>query len=153
MKTNQLPETLFLQFRRHENMMRREMVLRRKKKIPRGQGFILSQLAEHDGVTQRELAVLSHIQPSSLSELLGKMEGYGLVEKVQNKKDRRVTNLHLTEKGYLSAADAAAFRKTVSALQYACLTETEQQTLSDLLRKVMDAMEVRIEALEKDHAE
>lgn len=64
-----------------------------------GQGRILALLAQRGAVTQRELLALTGIRSSSLSELLGKLEGARLIARAPCPTDRRTTLVSLTEQG------------------------------------------------------
>ena len=68
---------------------------------PRGrsQERALTQIALRDGISQRELMEKLGIQPSSMSELLTKLENGGMIERRQNEEDRRYSNLYVSENG------------------------------------------------------
>ena len=68
---------------------------------PRGrsQERALTQIALRDGLTQKELMERMGIQPSSMSELISKLDAGGLIQRAPLTDDRRQVALHISEKG------------------------------------------------------
>ena len=56
----------------------------------RGQGRILSVLKLKPQITQKELSYLLDMRQQSLSELLAKLEGKGLITRQPSEEDRRI---------------------------------------------------------------
>lgn len=63
------------------------------------QSRLLTVVAENDGITQRELAEILDVRPSSLTAMVVKMEQYGFVERKQDDKDQRVMHIYITDSG------------------------------------------------------
>ena len=104
-----------------------------------GRGRIMATLNDRGSMNQCRLAELLDIRPQSLSELLVKMEGDGLLTRVQSAEDRRRIIVSLTEEG---AARVAAFREMHRrhAEEFlAPLTMEEKITFAQLLKKLTDA--------------
>ena len=104
-----------------------------------GRGRIMAMLNDGGAMSQCRLAHLLDIRPQSLSELLVKMEGDGLIERVQSEEDRRQIIVSLTEEG---SARVASFREThrrAAAEFLSPLTLDEKNTLVRLLKKLTDA--------------
>ena len=64
-----------------------------------GQGRILRILAEEGSMTQRTLTEKLGIQPGSASEVIGKLERAGFIERRESEEDRRTADVSLTEAG------------------------------------------------------
>ena len=95
---------------------------------------LVLRILDRDGeLDQRILRQELRIQPGSLSELLGKLEQKGLIERERIEADRRRVTVRLTESGRaaLSPGDAAADDP------FAVLTDEEQTVLRALLGKVL----------------
>lgn len=118
--------------------------------IGRGQGLVLRALAEKDGMTQTEIAEKLDIRPSSLGELVVKLEENGFVERRQNENDKRVINVYLTEKGREMDKEFMNSRRQSAEAWCAGLSEEEKALLSELLGKLVSSME---ESLSKNAAE
>ena len=84
-----------------------------------GQPKVLDFLQDHDGAMQKDIAQGCHIEPSSLSTILGGMERAGLIERSTRDENRRTVYVRLTEHGreqcarlneIFAAAEAEALR-------------------------------------------
>ncbi len=113
-----------------------------------GQSRILELLAREDGMTQRELTARIGIQPGSASEILGKLEGAGLISRVPNEEDRRTVDLHLTEAGRARLEEGSAAREARVREIFDGLTGEEKEALLGLLEKLHTDWRER---LRKDH--
>ncbi|WP_315117316.1 MarR family transcriptional regulator [uncultured Clostridium sp.] len=67
--------------------------------ITRVQWIALYYIGEYEGITQKDLSDKMNIKESTVARLIDRMEKEGTVERIKNSEDRRVTKLHLTEKG------------------------------------------------------
>lgn len=96
-----LPYQLFSAFHR---LMRtnRQLMLRRLTEHGGhpGQTFCLKVLAEHDGITQRDLAERLNVARPTVTVMLQKMEKAGLIERRSDEHDHRYTRIYLTETGW-----------------------------------------------------
>ena len=106
-----------------------------------GQGRLLSILLENDGITQRELQDMVFVRSGSLSEVLGKLEGAGLIERRPSMEDRRMMRVFLTERGALEARNCANRRTQTMDGVFDCLTEAEKEQLYALVTRVNEHME------------
>ena len=93
--------TLMEKMRHLNGMIRRLSMPKPAHEGPRGrsQARALTQIALRDGITQKELMERLGIMPSSMSELMGKLEGAGLIERKTSEDDRRNVNIFITEDG------------------------------------------------------
>lgn len=64
-----------------------------------GQDYLLLQLWNQDGVTQSELCDRMGCEPPTLTNMLKKLEAYGLLTRKKDAFDARVTRVFLTEEG------------------------------------------------------
>ena len=103
-----------------------------------GRGRIMAILNDGGAMSQCRLAHLLDIRPQSLSELLVKMEGDGLVERVQSEEDRRQIIVSLTAEGSARVASFREIHRRAAAEFLAPLTLDEKNTLVRLLKKLTD---------------
>ena len=130
-----------------EKIMHLSMLLRRLSaprfgsEGPRGrsQERALTQIALRDGITQRELMEKLGVQPSSLSELLGKLEKGGMIERRSNEEDRRQVNLYINESGrrYLERVND----RDQNLIPFDTLSQEEAETLEALLNRLIAGAE------------
>ena len=102
----------------------------------------LSVLADNDGATSRELCEILDVRPSSLSELLGKMEEHGLVTRQTSEEDKRAAKVLLTGEGKTAAANLKENMEKHAAEFSACFTDEEAAqfcTLADKLSAHLEA--------------
>ncbi len=71
------------------------------------QFVLLTALAGGDGVTQKELARLTHSDPNTISEMLGRLERRGLISRERHADDGRAQSVSLTEGGRTAQRRAA----------------------------------------------
>jgi len=109
--------------------------------IPNGYRRILIHLAHHDGVTQLELAKLSHVTPPTVSVTLQKMEHDGLISRVTDPDDQRQVRVRLTDKGRAIEAENKQNADKTEAMALCCLTDSEKAELKSLIMRVYENME------------
>ena len=103
----------------------------------RGYMRLLRILSKDEGQTAGELADIMDIRPSSLTELLDKMEDDGAIARIRDENDLRIIRISLLDKGRQALAEFNDFRKKEGEKLAACLTEQEQQTLCDICDKLV----------------
>ena len=104
-------------------------------------GRMLLTLKANDGVSPAELCEFMDVRPSSMSELLAKMEENGLIRRASNENDKRATKVFLSETGTEAvnrieadfAANAAKFSE--------CFTEEEKVQFCALCDKLSAHLE------------
>jgi len=80
--------------------------------LTKEQMIVLKKLHDHDGISQNELALLIFRNKSSLTRLLSKMEKKNYIIRLQNKEDKRINNVFLTELGKMT------FKKTRPVIKH-----------------------------------
>ena len=105
------------------------------------QNRILSLLNREGPMTQKALMCRMQIQPGSLSEVLAKVEGAGLVERRRCEDDRRNFEIRLTEEGVKQAEAFERDRQEMAQLLFATLDDSEKQQLMNLMTKLHEHWE------------
>lgn len=106
-----------------------------ERKAP-AQQLVLDILIEEDGLTQGVLAELLDIRPSSLTEVLNKLEAKGEIRRREDPKDKRIKQVFITEEGRAKATPANE-RQDRSEEFFAGLSEEELKQLDQLLNKIV----------------
>lgn len=107
-----------------------------------GKGFlarerVLGIVLEHeDGIRQKEIAKELRINPSSMSELIDKLESDGYLTRTVDPSDKRATLIRLTELGKARAYEFEDDRQERFDSFFGGLTEEERSELLRLLRKL-----------------
>ena len=100
---------------------------------------VLAQLvkAPDRKLRMTEIANLIDFSLSGLTGLVGRLERDGLIERQSNFADRRVIYARLTDAGERYAHEAnARYQQSLDALIGERLTPAEQETLTELLRRI-----------------
>ena len=108
-----------------------------------GQARLLRLLLERGQLTQRELQEMLHIQSGSISELVGKLEGGGLILRDRLEEDRRQVILQISEKGRQALAQHEQENSLQESQLFTVLSSKEQQQLFELLDKLLDSWRTR----------
>lgn len=133
-------QTLTEALRRLERSLRRQPFSHNHHS--RGKMRFLRLLAGHGGASARELAELMDIRPSSLAELLAKLEKGGLIRRDRDENDLRVVRIHLEEAGHRKLAEMESNAILADAFSD-ILTGKEKDTLIELCNKLSDGLEKR----------
>lgn len=108
-------------------------------------GRLISALKAADSMTTGELAEALDLRPSSLSELLGKLENRGLILRTQDENDKRVYHISLTDSAKMLEEKISAEREAHRAVYTACFTEEEAATFCALCEKLSKHLEALAE--------
>ena len=107
----------------------------------REQSRLLLLIFESEGVIQRDLAVDMDVRPSSMTEMLAKMERLGFVRREQDETDQRVMHIYLTEKGKTAAEESKKSDSQLTEKLFEGLTAEETEEMLRLTEKLLDHLE------------
>lgn len=111
--------------------------------LTRSQWSVLVHLFRTDGIQQKELAELLDITAITLTGLLDRLERDGWVERRADPVDRRAKRVYLTEKVAPVMKELRGLGRDVRKVALAGLSDSEQQTLMNLLLKVRSNLSSR----------
>ncbi|WP_424767612.1 MarR family winged helix-turn-helix transcriptional regulator [Paenibacillus sp. sgz302251] len=94
---------------------------------------MIAQVGVHDRLTQQQLANKLFVTKGNITQLLGKLEGQGLVQREQEWKTKYVS---LTEKGKELFNEVVPMQEQFQASQYNGLNQAEKKQLLELLKKI-----------------
>lgn len=150
------PEQLYTQFQQTANLLRR-LLHRANREVGgdmlQGQGRLLRLLSQRQGIAQKELVELMRIRPASLSELLTKLEGKGLVKRVRSEQDKRAHHIYLTDAGGAMAARMERAKSDYGRDAFSVLDEAEGAALAAMLDKLSAAVEQKMADLDEGDAQ
>jgi DNA-binding MarR family transcriptional regulator len=99
---------------------------------------LLRLIAHNAGISQKALGEKLSILPSRVVVLVDELQELGLVERRDGAEDRRVYELHLSEKGRQALADVGRAARAHDDAFLAPLDESERQKLRAILGKLAD---------------
>jgi len=101
-----------------------------------GQEIILLQLWIEEGLTQSCLAEHAGVEPSTMTQMLHRMERCGLVERRQDAADGRISRVYLTEHGKALEKPVLQIWQQLEERTLAGLSAVERALLRRLLMQV-----------------
>jgi len=108
-----------------------------------GQGRIIALLKMHDGIGTKDISYLLGISVVAINELLAKLEKNGYLIREQMPEDKRYIVVKLTDKGRQTKQEETDDDAKPDEL-YSCLSDTEQQTFSKSLDKLIAALQTEL---------
>lgn len=119
-----------------EKLDQRYMATRKDATLHGGQYHCILCLFYHGSMKQSRLAELMNVRSTSLSELLGKLEAKGLIEREPSPRDKRTFQVSLTSAGLELAQKYDLTRAKSHHIMVSCLSTEEKEQFYNLLKKV-----------------
>jgi DNA-binding MarR family transcriptional regulator len=101
---------------------------------------VLDLLTRRDGRRMSELAAALHVDPSTITRTMHRMEAAGLAQRASVAADGRLVTAHLTEEGRRVHGLVAGRRAELIAAGLAGLSSDEQERLVDLLERFLRSL-------------
>lgn len=98
--------------------------------------LMLMHLSKQNGATQSDLVKVTRMKAPTISIALKNMENEGLVERIADESDGRVTHVYITEKGRRIHAENLARIKAVDAVMMEGVTDEESAAMLSTLYKM-----------------
>ena len=115
--------------------------MRPERELPPAVGRVLMTLKNNDGASPAELCEIMDVRPSSMSELLARMEEGGYIVRTVNEADKRATKAFLSDNGKAAAERIEMrFRDEAERLT-ACFSEEEAALFCALCDKLSAHLE------------
>ncbi|MFT8411751.1 MAG: MarR family transcriptional regulator [Schleiferilactobacillus perolens] len=143
-------QDVFRAFRRFGHFSRRLAWQQPQPPHHHGQARLLRVIADQDQPTSAQLAEILDIRPSSVSELLGKLENAGFITREQDPDDKRASRIHITEAGQAKLSEAERAQTDFADQVLAGLSDEEQQQLLALLNKANDHLAETVKDIPDD---
>lgn len=106
-----------------------------------GQDILLYYLGQEDGQTVSQLMANICVQPATISNTINRMVSSGLITKVKDDKDARVSRIFLTARGKEVLIEVRRIWQTLEIQTIESLTEDEKQILKKLLQRLLSNLE------------
>lgn len=104
--------------------------------LSKEQMIVLKKLHDNDGLNQNKLAFLTFRDKSSLARLLTKMEKKKYITRRQNKDDKRINEVFLTEEGRSIFKKTRPVIKDLLDIMEHGITQEEKGQIIKILKKV-----------------
>jgi len=106
-----------------------------------GQEMVLLELWQEDSLRARELAVRLGVEPPTVTKMLRRLEGCGLVERSQDPADARSFRIYLTQKGRGLEEPVARCWAQTEQTALAGLSPGDRRTFRKLLSRVRNNLD------------
>ncbi len=110
------------------------------KPVSVAEAHALTELFRAETLVQKELASRLRLEKSTVSRLVGMLEGRGWVERSRSPKDGRALELRLTEAGKWTAENIAEARRAKFARVLEAIPEGERGSVLESMRILEEAM-------------
>ena len=108
-------------------------------KMAPGQQRVLTMLARHDSMSQRDLLEEMGLARATLSELLTRLQEKGLIEREHSKADRRVIIISLTKKGKAASKKVIDLESAIADEAFAPLSAAQKKDMKSMLDAVLQS--------------
>jgi DNA-binding MarR family transcriptional regulator len=119
----------------------------------RGQNFVLTALAEQEGLAQSELAEKLLVRPPTISNSLERMETAGWIVRRPDPDDRRVSRVYLTDAGRALQDSVSSLWHDLEVQTFARLTSEQRDSLWHMLLQIRENLGQRTELMEASGVE
>lgn len=121
------------------SMFQKELLMKLKGSgLTIGQPKVLDYLKDHNGASQKDIALGCHIDPGTLTTLLNRMEETGLVERRMLNGNRRSFYIFLTELGERKLELVSAAFKELEYEAFRGISDTDRKTFMDLFFRIYE---------------
>lgn len=108
----------------------------RSLKLTRSQYQVLAHLSRNDGIQQGSLAELIEVEPITLTRILDRLEEAGLVERRAHPTDRRIRQIHLTDKAHPLLEEIFAIAAVTRGQAFDGVSDADRDRLFALLSTI-----------------
>ena len=106
--------------------------------VHRAQGLVLLQLCHRDGISQRQIVQARHVSPSTMTNMLQRMERDGWITRERDSDDQRMVRVYLTEKAKSFRKEAQQTFREMEEELVSVYTKEEKEVFCRLLIKLHD---------------
>lgn len=106
-----------------------------------GQPRVLHALWVNDGLNQKQIGKELNIKPSTVTVMINRMEKAGLVKRVQDKNDLRVSKVYLEQKGIDLKDQIKEIGRTVNEETFKGFSEEEKEMMTMFLNRISKNLE------------
>lgn len=97
---------------------------------------VLNCLVGKDGVKQKDISKQLDRDPATLTKMLSLLEGKGYVTRGMSEKDRRVSNVYITDKGIQKVSDITNIVELLNELVMEEFTRKNQLLFKEMIVKM-----------------
>ncbi len=108
--------------------------------LSREQLIILIALHHHNGIAQNELAIETGRNKTTITRLLSKLENKKLISRIQNKNDKRINQVYITNEGLAIMNTTLPIMLKTAKLLEEQISEEELENLKSASLKIQSTL-------------
>ncbi|MNB65961.1 putative HTH-type transcriptional regulator [compost metagenome] len=117
--------------------------------LTKGQYLYLVRIVENPGIIQEKLAEMIKVDRTTAARAVQKLEANGFIEKKNDEQNKKIKKLFPTEKGGIAFSFIKREHDHSDKVALAGLSESEAETLFQLLQRVRKNIEIDWEFVKK----
>lgn len=114
-----------------------------------GQPVMLDIITNNPGLTQKVLADIANIKPSTVNVMLGRMAKNGLVEIKKDENNSKLSRVYITETGKKLFKKCDKFKQQLDEFMFEGLSTEEIQNFNSALLKINNNLRRKLKEEEK----
>lgn len=103
-----------------------------------GQVPLLFELQFHGGLSQKELVNKLMVKPPTMAVMIKRLEKSGIVQRIRDEEDQRITRIFLTPKGAAAAEKIREIMQTVEEECFRDFTPEEIHSSAEMLNRIRE---------------
>jgi len=139
-KINKMVDELYLLFPLFRKKLFKHKRRSNEGHIPHSYYHVLKVLKKRGELPMSKISSRIHISKSNMTLLIDKLEEKGLVERIPDKKDRRVINIVLTEKGNNLLTNLRKYSNNEIKKNLSVLSTEDQEKLYDSVENIKEIL-------------
>lgn len=121
--------------------------------VGRGMAPVLGYISHHDGCKQSDISRQGRVTPATATVMLQSMEKNGFIIRKCDENDQRCMRIYITESGREIARLGKEIVDRSDEEFFGVLTDEEQQRLREILLKLREKIEEKLEECRKEKTE
>ncbi len=105
-----------------------------------GDNRLLTVIMQNNRASSRELAEIIDVRPSSLTEMLNRLEAKKFIRRFRDEQDSRIIHVELTDEGISHMNEASDNNRRLHEQISGCLNNDEQKTFMAYCQRLMDTL-------------
>lgn len=109
--------------------------------------IVLAAISGREGASQTDIADVTGIDRSTLTDLIGRMQSKGLVQRNRARHDARSYEVRLTAAGRTSLASAIPIARVVDEQILAAIPDAKRREFTELLQRILGPVPGAVQGL------
>lgn len=122
-------------------------------KLTSVQTLVLRNIAEHNGISQSKLAIISGKDNPGMTRILDNLERQGIIKRKRDSRDRRVIKIYLDSRAKKMIRDIEPLYQKLSEITFKGFSERQRNSLTSMCKKMRENCNTALEMIEEEDKE